>query len=145
MSTQSKKITPDWTQALEAEVSGDNEAVVVFVKDRSGEAYRDIDGNPAVVHVLGQYSDAMKAFDRKQRRVMQKAVRTGQMDDDLTRQTAERLAAATTGWTIAFNGAAVPFTQDNAITLYMHAEWIADQVWAAVRAHTDFLSAKSGN
>jgi hypothetical protein len=149
MSTQSKKPHTDWAQAFASEIDGDNEPVEVFIVDRNGEPYTDAEGKPACIYALGQYSDAVKAYDKKQRRAVQRAIRSGQRvrDDaeDVLRQTAERLAAATTGWRLAVGGTAVPFSTENAARLYMSAEWIGDQVWAAVRAHADFFTEKSSS
>lgn len=139
----------DWTKALEAEVEPDNEPVEVKILDRNGEPYRDADGNPAVIYALGKYSDAVKAHDSKKRRQRSKAVQSGKRiredDEEMTIQTAERVAAATTGWRLAIGGVDVPFNRQNAIALYTKAEWVADQVWAAMHAHADFFEEKSSS
>jgi hypothetical protein len=132
----------DWTKALEAEADGDNEAIEVSIVDRNGEPYVDKDGNPAVIQVLGEYSDAVKRFDRQ---MTTKALRSGRTPDaaELNKRAAERCAAATTGWKLAIGGQDVPYSSENALSLYLKGEWIRDQVHTAMRQRVDFFGQKS--
>jgi len=137
------KADQSWADSFESETSADNTPREVKIKDRAGNPYRDADGNPAVILVLGEYSDAVKEHDR--RRTDQALRSAGQSidADELDRRTAMRLASATAGWTLAMGGEAVLHSFQNAVTLYLRAPWIANDVARGMTAHVDFFEEKS--
>lgn len=131
----------DLTKAFTDEAADDNEPVEVPVFDRDGEPYTDADGNPAVFFVLGEYSDKLKKFERKR---TNRNLR-GQAALDATalaKQMAEREAAATVDWRIAIGGEVVPFSFENAVTVFTAAPWLGQQVERAIVAHSSFFAKK---
>lgn len=132
----------DLTKAFADETADDNEAVEVPVFDRDGEPYTDADGNPAVFFVLGEFSDKLKKFERKR---TNRNLR-GQAAGDavaLSKQMAEREAAATVDWRLAIAGEAVPYSYDNAVQVFTAAPWLGYQVERAIVAHSSFFVKKS--
>jgi hypothetical protein len=140
---QHTKPALDLTARFRAEAMGDNEPIEVPIVDRDGDPYTDEHGKPAVFLVLGEYSDAVKAHDRKAtNQNLRGGFRTPDADD-LKRKTAERLWAATVGWRWAIDGEAVPFGRDYAMEVYTSAPWIADQVHGSMRQRAGFFGPKS--
>jgi len=137
-------MSTDWTQALVAEVNGDNAPMEVRIFDRNGDPYTGKTG-PTVIQVLGEYSDAVKKFDRQQ---TNKALRGGRAPDadEVNARAAERCAVATVGWNgLTIGGQDVKYDRDNAIRLYTHAEWVRDQVFTAMRSRAGFFGEKSSS
>ena len=54
----------DLKKAFAAETESDNDPAPVPIFNRNGEPYTDAAGNPAVFHVLGEFSDKVKKFER---------------------------------------------------------------------------------
>jgi hypothetical protein len=135
--------TADWAALVKAEIEPDNQPQDVFPIDRYDEPYVDADGNPAVIRVLGEYSDALKAFDRQM--TIKDAENGGgpQTDEEKEQRASERCAAATTGWNIAIGGKEIPFSKENAATLYTNGVWIRTQVYIRMQKRKRFLPVKS--
>lgn len=143
MAKQSSSTDTSWADAIAAETSADNTPVEVRLVDRAGNPYRDIDGSPAVAMVLGEYSDAVRAHDRKRTGAALRNQGRSMDAEELDLRTAQRLAAATADLRIAFDGKAFPFSFQSATALYRQAPWIADDVARAMKAHADFFAPNS--
>ncbi len=59
---------------------------------------------------------------------------------EMERHHIERLAAATIGWDeVLYKGAPLPFTEENAKTLYSEQIWIREQVQQFIEERANFL------
>lgn len=132
----------DLQGAFESEAATDNEPAEVPVFDRHGDPYLDAEGKPAVFFVLGEYSDALKRLEQRNRTLN---LRNGGVTDaaEMDNRVLETYVTALTDWRIAIKGKAVPFSPENARTILRAAPWLGKQVDRAIAKHASFFANKS--
>lgn len=99
---------------------------------------------PMKITVLGADSDAyrekLRDFQRRRADRMNKGRRLSVTPEEIEAETLEMLVAVTTGWSgFTLDGAPLPFSGDNARTVYRRFSWIREQVDQAVGDRANFL------
>ena len=131
---------------LAQETKTDDEAVEVKIVDRNGEPYLGADKKPATFSIVGEYSAAYRANEKK---LTARRMKEGPPDDpdELDERWAQQIACGIVGWSgwEDATGKPVAFSQKNVVALLLQAPWIAKQANKAIAGHASFFGKRSGD
>ena len=124
------------------ETALDNEPADVVIHDRDGNAYDDGNGNPTIFLVLGEYSDAVRAYDRVEtNKNLKRRSRDATVDaDTLEDAVVNRLAVAVVGWkNVADDGKPAPFSTEGVKAILRAMPWTRNDVAKGMVEHSGFF------
>lgn len=117
---------------------------VVITDPRTGNPLMDAEGNEAIIHVVGQDSDAYKRVQRgQQNKRLNQMSRSRSVKlnaDDLEAEALELLVACVKSWeNISLKGTVLECVPDNVRTLFKAIPIVKEQVDFAISDRVGFL------
>lgn len=123
----------------------DEQKAPVELLDRTDTPMRSKDGKPWTWYVVGEFSEAGRAFDRQQHSKVRKLIRRGDFDggdyDESEQAAIDKVLAHTVGFENIedADGVAVPYTAKNAEAILRAAPWFVPQIRRRIQRHADFF------
>lgn len=124
--------------------SADAGAQMTVMHPVTDEPLLTTDGDEVTIQLVGSDSTVMRdEMKRRATKFLNKKQSRKRIDvDESIRESAETLAACTTGWFgISENGALVPFTRENVVRIFMKYDWLRQQVDNFVSERGNFFKA----
>jgi hypothetical protein len=127
---------------LGKETESDNTPVEVVLFDRSGNPCGDEDGtNPSAFLVVGKYSDAVRAHDRREARQLIRHGLDKPTLEQLEDKAIERQSAAVVGW----KNIKGEFSSEAVKAILRAMPWNQDRVVRAMEQPSAFFSSRSAS
>lgn len=128
---------------LDATIAQDEEGVVIPVYAKNGDPDLASDGSQTTITVVGSDSERYRRAQDIQTRRMLRTRRAKMEPDDIRANRIELAASAVIAWHgIEADGQPVPCTLES-VRLVLKAQYMLEQIEAAVNEHASFLAKSS--